>query len=469
MPKPSVSPVRELSPLEMRIAAFGPAIIALVLGASVLGAVIAAHDTRERVAHSHQVIQALDHTMLRLVDAETGVRGYVITFDSSYLTPFAQARTDVQAGVSRLRTLSVDSPDQQRRLDTLQRLATIKLRMLDSGIHVRQTKGLAVMLAPPVSPRGKATMDSIRATVADMRADEATMLQARTVAEDARTRFVIMLVIAGSLAAACLALLVNGLLSRFATTRASMARELEQANGAKMEFLATMSHELRTPLNAIDGYTELLAMGTRGPVTPEQRTDLERIRNSGRYLLSLINDILNFAKLEAGRIDLHVTNVRVDQLLATIDELVMPQIAAKGVTYHRASVEPDLTVRADGDKLRQIVLNLLTNAVKFTPRGGSITLECEREEQFVHVLVQDTGRGIPADRLNIVFDPFVQVERTLATPGMQHGVGLGLAISRDLARQMGGDLTADSVVGAGSTFRFSVPRVASGVVAAAAH
>jgi PAS domain S-box-containing protein len=238
---------------------------------------------------------------------------------------------------------------------------------------------------------------------------------------------------------------------------AQVARaEAEAANKAKTEFLAVMSHELRTPLNAIGGYSELLEMGLRGPVTPEQLEDLRKIRRSQRHLLGLINDIMNFARIETGHVSLSFDNVSVNETLAVLDALTEPQVAAKGIHYEHGRCDPALTVWADREKTRQILINLVSNAIKFTPSGGAIRIDCEELDGAVKFLVKDTGRGIPKDKLEAIFEPFIQVNRQFTRE--QEGVGLGLSISRDLARMMDGDLTCESEEGAGSTFTLTLPR-----------
>ena len=238
---------------------------------------------------------------------------------------------------------------------------------------------------------------------------------------------------------------------------AQLARtRAEAANKAKTDFLAVMSHELRTPLNSIAGYTELLEMGLRGPVTSEQREDLQKIRRSQRHLLGLINDLMNFAKLETGHVELEFSAVPVNEVLAVLDALTEPQVAAKNILYHHGRCDPSLTVWADREKTHQILINLVSNAVKFTKTGGEITIECETTHEVVRFHVCDTGEGIPLEKQHSIFEPFVQVKTGFTRE--HDGVGLGLAISRDLARMMHGDLTVESKIGKGSRFTLTLPR-----------
>ena len=242
-----------------------------------------------------------------------------------------------------------------------------------------------------------------------------------------------------------------------ATLDAERARaEAENANKAKSEFLANMSHELRTPLNAIGGYAELLTEGIRGPITDAQGADLERIKRSQRHLLSLINDILNFAKIEAGRVRIEARDVSLNEVLGSLEALIAPQLLQKRIGYEYRCCDPSFTAHVDPERLQQILLNLLSNAVKFTPPEGQIIVECGPVGDAMRVRVRDTGIGIPADKLLTIFEPFVQLER--GHSGAESGTGLGLAISRDLARAMGGDLTAESTLDGGSTFALSIPR-----------
>ncbi|AHG88320.1 PAS sensor protein [Gemmatirosa kalamazoonensis] len=233
-------------------------------------------------------------------------------------------------------------------------------------------------------------------------------------------------------------------------------REAEEANRAKLDFLRAMSHELRTPLNAIGGYAELLALGVRGALNGAQTDDVERIRRSQRHLLGIINDILNFARLDAGQLTYDLVDVPVADMLDDVVPMIEPQASLKAIHFGLEPCPRTLRVHADRAKVEQILLNLLSNAVKFTLPDGNVSVGCEAHDGVVTIAVRDTGVGIPADKLEAIFEPFVQVGRSLARP--TEGTGLGLAISRELARAMRGDLTVRSVEGRGSAFELTLPR-----------
>ena len=236
-----------------------------------------------------------------------------------------------------------------------------------------------------------------------------------------------------------------------ANERAEQLRAVaDNANKAKSTFLATMSHELRTPLNAISGYLQILEAGIAGPLTERQLQIIARIDKSGHHLLRLINEVLNLAKIEAGMVDYDIRDVSARLLVSEVVPLVEPQFASKNIRLS-VEVDPSLRVSADSEKVQQILLNLLSNAVKFTAADGAVEIRIRPGgNDDVWVMVKDNGIGIPAEQLESVFAPFVQVDSSHSRK--VEGTGLGLAISRDLARGMGGDLWAESTLGAGSTF-----------------
>ncbi|HKR64200.1 MAG TPA: HAMP domain-containing sensor histidine kinase [Thermoanaerobaculia bacterium] len=229
-------------------------------------------------------------------------------------------------------------------------------------------------------------------------------------------------------------------------------RAAEEAAASKEKFLSMMSHDLRTPLQAITGYASVLLEGFHGELSAEQRTDVEEIRTAARDVSRMINDILDFARLDRGTVRVDLRSVSIPEALSRAEAMVRLRMEEAGLVYSREDCENVLTARADPDRLQQVLLNLLTNAIKFTSRGGRIHAICGADDEWIHLRVADTGAGIPADKLAGIFEPFVQVQPDA------RGVGLGLAISRELTRAMGGELSVQSMVGQGSTFTISLRR-----------
>lgn len=235
--------------------------------------------------------------------------------------------------------------------------------------------------------------------------------------------------------------------------------EAERANMAKSDFLAMMSHELRTPLSAIAGHADLLELGVHGALLPDQAKALSRIKLSQQHLLSVINGILSFARVEAGAVEFEIEDMGLAEVLASAEALLLPKMLAKELHFSCPAQDPPLRVRADREKVHQIVLNLLSNAVKFTDQSGHITVASKaRDDGTIEVSVTDTGPGIAHDQLERVFEPFVQLHAGHARS--HDGTGLGLAISRQLARGMGGDVVAVSTAGICSKFTLILPGIA---------
>jgi signal transduction histidine kinase len=247
--------------------------------------------------------------------------------------------------------------------------------------------------------------------------------------------------------------------SRLLQTAEAAQAEAEAANRVKMQFLSTMSHELRTPLNAIAGYAELLEAGVRGPLTESQLADVRRIQANQRHLLGLVESVLSYAKIDAGRIHFGLEDVPLAAVLAEVESIIAPLAEENGVTCTGCGPEAgdDLTVYADADKLRQILINLLANAIKFCGKGGRVEVTHQVTDDRVEIRVSDNGPGIAPEFQEQIFEPFTQVDQGYTqTHG---GTGLGLAISRELALGMGGELSVRSELGEGSTFTLTLGHV----------
>jgi signal transduction histidine kinase len=237
----------------------------------------------------------------------------------------------------------------------------------------------------------------------------------------------------------------------------SEKRAAEESNRSKSAFLAMMSHELRTPLNAIGGYADLIDFGIHGPVTAAQSEALGRIKSSATHLLGLINSVLDFARVESGQIRYNISPIMLAAALRESESMVLPQMLERNLRYRNEGCDPTLVALADVEKVKQIVLNLLTNSTKFTDSGGEICMSCGTAgETSCFVRVEDTGAGIELSKLESIFEPFVQLEPQRGR--RNEGVGLGLAISRAFARNMGGDLVAESTLGVGTTMTLLLPR-----------
>jgi signal transduction histidine kinase len=470
----------------------GPPTLVAVLAVSVLLSARRYQAAREWVRHGEAVRAAALVTLSHAQDAETGQRGFLLTGDSAYLAPFAAGTTGVAVDTERLRRLTRDNAAQQRRLDTVGVLVRAKFAELDSTIRLRAAGRADDALAVVRAGAGKREMDSLRAQLGRVVATEDSLLAARDRTEARAARRGLAVVVLGALLTALLTTLVVRLLARAAARHAAQAAELEaanlhlqeqaveleaqqtelerqtdellEANRAKSELLSTMSHELRTPLNAIAGYTQLIDMEIHGPVSAAQRDALARITRAQQHLLSLINDILNLSRIEAGKLDYDMQAVVPADAVADVVPMIEPQLSAKGVAL---AVDDSLAAAApmwaDRDRLRQVLLNLLSNAAKFTPPNGRVVVDAVAPGDgaaLVGLRVRDTGRGIPADKLAAVFGPFVQVHRDVAgrDGSSLQGTGLGLTISRDLVRGMGGELELESRVGEGSSFTILLRR-----------
>ncbi|HET7229552.1 MAG TPA: CHASE3 domain-containing protein [Longimicrobium sp.] len=518
---PSLQPIR-LSPARRFAAVFAPALLVAVFGVASYWGTLRERASRRAVAESYQTIVSLQAVLSTALDAETGQRGYLLTGNPAYLAPFRAAQRAVDGELRGLRRLTdSDNPLARARVDSLTFLIGRKFDELEETIALRQQGDEAGARLIVASGRGKATMDRARGLAERLKANEVRELEDRGRTEDRNSRALTAMIVLGAAATAGVSLVLNRLLNRYGASQEAFAGELkaanhqleeqqaeleqqyeqlqeqsvemeaqssqlqeqaaeltaqnealhglagelemrtqaaEEANRAKSRFLAAMSHDLRTPLNAISGYADLLEMGIRGPVNETQVADLQRIRNSSRHLLSLINGILSFARIEAGRVEIHPEPVPIGALIRGIESSFLPQAREKRLRYECDPGAGGVWVSADPEKAEQVLLNLVGNAIKFTGEGGEISVRCVEDGDRVAVHVRDTGRGIAPEELPTIFEPFVQVDRD-GVAERQRGVGLGLAISRELATAMGGDLSVQSEVGKGSIFTLRLQRV----------
>jgi signal transduction histidine kinase len=305
----------------------------------------------------------------------------------------------------------------------------------EENLHRLQVLGMTSLMTVPITTRGRilgaitfiASAQSRRFTDADL-----------SLADD--------------LAARCGLAIDNARLHRAAHALVHSERERHKAEAAdrvKTDFLRTVSHELRTPLNIMAGYLELLSMELAGPLTALQRQYVERVQAGEEQLLRIVEDMLNFVRLYSKEIEYNLADVALNTVIKDVAEAYRQGLEDKGL-HLEVHCEPGIRAYTDPAKVWQILMNLLSNARKFTEVGGSVTVECALSGDQPAIRVTDSGCGIPEDRLDAIFEPFVQADGSLTRPA--DGMGLGLSISRHLARDMGGDLTVTSVVSEGCTF-----------------
>jgi signal transduction histidine kinase len=516
---------RQFGVAARRAVSIGSALVVLLVGLMTYEATRRARESTMQVRHTHQVTESLERLLSDIKDAETGQRGYLLTGDSVYLQPYNSAVSAISGDMARVRTLVGSDSLHAVQLARIGPLVTARLAKIDSTLEFKRRGDTRGAMDQVRSGHGKVLMDSLRAVVGRIEAYETNRLEARSAEDALYDRHAILVIVLGTLIAGALALATNMLLVRYADAhaRASAERartaaalelandqlqeqateleaateelqltaselelqvaeheellraeqaargaaeearsEAELASRAKGDFLATMSHELRTPLNAIAGHAQLLEMQIHGPITEAQRDTLLRVQRASQHLLGLINDVLNYSRLESGRVEYDMRPVPLSELVAQTLPMIEPQIASKRLTLE-TKLDGEMKVWADAEKLEQVLLNLLSNAVKFTDSGGRITVETAERgdgtqpDGWAYVRVADTGRGIPTDKVEAVFEPFVQVRVGLRRD--TEGTGLGLAISRDLTRGMGGELRLRSTPGVGSAFTVSLRRV----------
>jgi signal transduction histidine kinase len=416
------------------------------------------------------VLEQIDQVRESVANADIAQRDYLLGGHDDDRRRLERARRGTVRDIERLRTTLAGDASSAYRIDSLSPVLVAHLDDLRRIADLRNTAGLDSASAAMRDAGVIRTRNRLDALLSELRDDHRVLFGSRfraqaSLAGDAGILLAVGLLVSFIAAALALANIRRYLahrrkleLQRIAVLEQEQAARnaAEEANRAKTDFLRMMSHELRTPLTAIQGYLELLEMGIYGGMTEEQISILRRIESNERHLLAIINDLLDFARVDARRVELRITPLAVRDIRLAVDPVCRPQIDSKQLNFSwRPSGDP-LVVRADREKVRQIVVNLVSNACKFTPRGGSIEVDCIGSDQSVELRVTDTGPGIPAHKLDAIFEPFVQLDNGLTRATA--GTGLGLAISRELARAMGGELSATSTLGRGSTFTLTLPR-----------
>ena len=428
--------------------------------------------TTRSAGDTEAVIEQVDMLRASVDDAAIAQRDYVLGGNVDDRDRFEQARVSAERNVERLRAIATATMDaaSSARADSLAPVLAAHLDDLASIANLRQQRGLDSAAIAMRDQDITDTHDRVAALLREFRDDQRILFAARSREQAARASDAGILLAIGLLVSFIAAALALANIRRYIADRRQLELQrtavleqeqtartaAEEANRAKTDFLRMMSHELRTPLTAIQGYLELLEMGIYGGLSEEQLSILKRIESNERHLLAIINDLLDFARVDARRVELRITALPVRDIRLAVDPLCRPLIDAKELTYGWRAAADQLIVRADREKVRQIVVNLVSNACKFTPRHGAIDVDCVRLDDAIEIRVTDTGPGIPSQKLDAIFEPFVQLDNGLTRASA--GTGLGLSISRELARAMGGDLAVTSVYGQGSTFTLTLPR-----------
>ena len=453
-------------------------VVVLVMLASIwlsYGATRTLIENERRVLHTQEVISELNETLSAVKDAETGQRGFLLTGADKYLEPYNKAVSGIEDHLKRIDDLTDDGSIQDQNLKVLRQKVGAKFAELDETIRLRQQSGVAAALQIVLSDRGREAMDDIRKIVGSMQDEEARALEARTVeSEKSATQAEVTFWLTGLLSIAMLGLFYNQirksalernrLLTAEQTTRAAVEKayqaeqearnSAENANRLKDEFLATVSHELRTPLNSILGWATMLRRSNFDEPTTARA--LETIERNARSQAQLIEDLLDVSRIVSGKLRLDVRPLELAPIIEAAVTAVHPAAAAKNITLRQVVDSNAGTISGDSERLQQVIWNLLTNAIKFSPKDSNVELRLERVGSFVQIVVKDSGKGIKPEFLPHVFELFRQAEGQITRA--EGGLGLGLAIVSKIAEMHGGSVKAESLgENQGATFTVQLP------------
>lgn len=426
------------------------------------------------VEHTLKVQNSLEQLLSLLKDAESGQRGYLLTGDARYLTPYENAKKLIQPELKSLRQLTANHPNQQRRIDGVEKLIDLKLAELRQTINLRKTKGIESALQLVRTNQGKQLMDDIRDSLAEMKAAENQLLKMRSDAANASAQRTTFIIIFGSILACGLVgfaiYILNGDIAKRVEFEKQIqnlndeleqriidrTKELEKASTAKDDFLSVLSHELRNPLNAMLGWAKLLRRGNLDAEKTERA--LETIERNAMNQAQLIEDILDISRIITGKFRLNVRSIELVPIIEAAIDTMMPAADAKSIRIQSILDPAAGPISGDSDRLQQVVWNLLSNAIKFNPKGGRVQVKLQRINSHVEIIISDTGKGISAEFLPYIFARFSQSDSS--TTRTQGGLGLGLALVRHIVELHGGTVRADSPgEGQGSTFTVDLPLI----------
>lgn len=411
----------------------------------------------ERVEHSKQVLVLTATIQEDILNAETGVRGYLLTGDKTFLEPYYLGVNTLDADIDNLKALTAANPAQQQNLENLKASVTDMNDLFKKKIQIKESGQFDESLIF----EGKEKMDGIRTTIEDIRSNANNLLVLRSSDLKETEAFTFNLVLIGFPAAIITSVVSIGFLYSYLKKRIAVESELthqtrylREINTEKEEFSAMITHELKTPLIPISGYAELFLDGSLGPINDDQKEKMRVIYESSLRLMTLIQDILDARKLELGRLKLDLRDESIKLIVQRCIDIFKPITTQKNIAL--VDHTEQAIARCDPDRILQVLNNIISNAIKFVPIvGGAISINSRTENGVIVLSITDNGPGIPKEKQQDLFKRFYQVDKTLTRKS--GGTGLGLAISRGIIETHGGKIWVDSEEGHGTTVNFTIP------------